>query len=102
MTGEQEQKGIAVRDRGGLPEFSPGLGVRKQVPRPDRADKVAMTTRVEPKTRRFFKKVAAHLGMKMEDLQNVAFDLLMSRLKAVPESEHLAVLEAAKREAAGV
>jgi hypothetical protein len=74
---------------------------KEKVLRPDRVGTVAMTTRVSPKTRRFFKVTSAQLDLNMEEMQRKAFALFMSRFRGKPESEYLTVWEAIIREAAG-
>jgi hypothetical protein len=91
MTDEQEKKTFAARDHADLSDLSPGSGVRKQVPRPDRADKVAMTTRVSPRLRESYRELSGRLGAKMEDLQRVALRSFLPNLWGLSRREQRVV-----------
>jgi hypothetical protein len=74
---------------------------RKQavVPRPDRAGKVAMTTRGSPRLRQLYKELAARVDTTMEELQLVALRSFLANFRrAKLRSEQRAVWEALRRE----
>ena len=73
---------------------------KEKVPRPDRVEKVPMTTQVEPELRLFYKIWAPQLGINMQDMQDVALTLIKARLESVPERERLALWGVIKKEAA--
>ena len=65
---------------------------RAGVPRPDRAGKVAMTTRVSPRLRQIYRELSGRLGVKMEDLQCMALrSVAMGKLARRSRREQQAV-----------
>jgi hypothetical protein len=71
---------------------------RQIVARPDRAEKVAMTTRVSPWVRRRYKILAAELYKTMDEVQVVALLLFIMKFKDASQAEYQGVWEAIRKE----
>ncbi len=67
--------------------------------RPDRAEKVAMTTRVRLSLRKCYEQLKAQLiGATMEELQAVALRAFLANFRGLPRSEWQAKWEALRRD----